>query len=184
MMLTELGYKYNPSLPGVYLQSPDRWNPYIIIEPECVTMGLRKKDTGQTQERRVHERDVALRDESEVQELLEREMWKFLEITGITVDRRLISEIQGEIAASMEMYGENGDRTQVELDGVTIEQDSTGGRIIYVVLTSEFEIHKVPVTRHLHSIRQIGRVNREGFVSSANPTLMGLISVMRTGKGL
>jgi len=167
MLLTDLtGLEYDPHLPGVHLQSPDRWSPYFAIRPECVMIGLREKGTGQTQERRVNERDVALRDESEVQELLEREMKEFLKSTGITVDRRLLSEIQGEIAASIEVYGVSKDRTWVDFDRATIEQDSTGGRILYVVLISELEIHKIPVTGHLHNIRQVGRVNREDFVSS------------------
>ncbi len=165
MMLAELGHKYDPSLPGVYLQSPDRWTPYIAIEPECVTIGIREKNTGQTQERRVAEQNVALRDESEVQELLEREMKDFLKKAGITVDRGLLAEIQGEIAASIEVSGVSEDKTEVELDRVTIDQDSTGGRILYVVLASELETHKIPVTGHLHDIRQFGRVNREVFVS-------------------
>ena len=165
MMLAELGHKYDPSLPGVYLQSPDRWIPYIIIEPECVTIGIREKNTGQTQERRVAERNVALRDESEVQEFLEREMKDFLESTGITADRGLSSEIQGEIAASFEVHGVSEDKTEVEFDGATIEQDSTGGRLLFVVLISELESHKIPVTGHLHDIRRFGRVNRADFVS-------------------
>ena len=166
MMLIELGHKYDPSLPGVYLQSPDRWSPYFIIEPECVIIGISEKGTKQTQERRVPERDVALRDASDVLELLEREMRKFLGSSGITADRRLTSEIQGEIAASMEVYGVSEGKTKVEFDGATIEQDSTGGRILYVVLTSELEYHKIPVTGHLHDIRQFGRVNRVDFVSN------------------
>ncbi len=172
MMLTKLlEHKYDPSLPGVYLQSPDRWSPYITIRPECVMIGIREKGTGQTQERRVPERDVALRDESDVKKLLEREMREFLESTGITADRRLRSEIQGEIAASIEIYGESEDKTMVEFDGATIEQDTTGGRLVYVVLTSELEIHKIPVTGHLHDIRQFGRVNREDFVSNVRDLL-------------
>lgn len=171
MMLAELGHKFDPRLPGVYLQSPDRWTPYITIEPECVTIGLREKDTRQTQERRVNERNVALRDESEVQELLEHEMMQFLESTGITADRRLLSEIQGEIAASFDVYGVSEDKTEVEFDGATIEQNAAGGRILYVVLTSDLEIHKIPVTGHLHNIRQFGRVNREDFVSNVRDLL-------------
>ena len=172
MMLTELtGLKYDPSLPGVHLQSPARWSPYIAIRPDCVMIGLREKGTGQTQERRVPERDVALRDESEVKNLLEREMRDFLKIAGITADRRLMSEIQGEIAASIEVYGVSEGKTKVELDGVTIEPDSTGGRIVYVVLTSELEIHKIRVTGHLHDIRQFGRVNRADFMNDVRSLL-------------
>ncbi|MGY5880749.1 MAG: hypothetical protein RTV31_10885 [Candidatus Thorarchaeota archaeon] len=165
MMLAELGHKYDPSLPGVYLQSPHRWIPYIIIEPEYVAIGIREKNTGHTQESRVPERNVALLDESEVQELLKRAMKDFLKKAGITVDRGLLSEIQGEIAASIEIYGVSEDKTEVEFDGVTIEQDQTGGRILYVVLASELETHKIPITGHLHDIRRMGRLSREGFAS-------------------
>ncbi|MHA1137312.1 MAG: hypothetical protein ACTSSE_12575 [Candidatus Thorarchaeota archaeon] len=134
-------------------------------------IGLREKGTGQTQERRIPERDVALRDESEVQDLLEREMRKFLGSSGITADRRLTAEIQGEIAASIEVYGVSEDKAMVEFDDGTIEQDSTGGRIVYVVLTSDLEIHKIPVTGHLHDIRRFGYVNRENFMSDVKSLL-------------
>jgi len=136
-----------------------------------VIIGIREKNTGQTQERKVAEQNVALRDESKVQDLLEREMKDFLKKAGITVDRGLSSEIKGEIAASFEVYGVSEDKTEVEFDGVTVEPDSTGGQILYVVLTSEFENHKIPVTGHLHNIRQFGRVNREGFVSKVRDLL-------------
>ncbi|MHA2022396.1 MAG: hypothetical protein ACTSWQ_01915, partial [Candidatus Thorarchaeota archaeon] len=172
MMLTDLtGLEYDPHLPGVHLQSSDRWSPYFAIRPECVMIGLREKGTGQTQERRVPERDVALRDESDVKKLLEREIKELLKSTGIIADRRLLSEIQGEITASIEVYGVSEGKTEVEFDGVTIEQDSTGGRIVYVFLTSELEIHKIPVTGHLHDIRQFGRVNRADFVSDVRSLL-------------
>ena len=38
-------------------------------------------------------------------------------------------------------------------------------------MVSELEIHKIPVTGHLHDIRQFGRVNREGFVSNVRSLL-------------
>ncbi|MGY5858325.1 MAG: hypothetical protein RTU63_03070 [Candidatus Thorarchaeota archaeon] len=136
-----------------------------------IGMGSLLKGTGQTQERRVPERDVALRDEYDVKNLLEHEMKKFMGSSGIAADRRLTSEIQGEIAASIEIYGVSEDKTKVEFDGVIIEHDSTGGRILYVVLVSNLEIHKIPVTGHLHNIRQIGRVNRENFVSDVKSLL-------------
>jgi len=59
----------------------------------------------------------------------------------------------------------------MEFDGATIEQDLTGGRLLCVVLTSELEIHKIPVTGHLHDIRQFERVNREDFVSNVKSLL-------------
>ena len=63
------------------------------------------------------------------------------------------------------------DIAMVQLDGVTIEQDSTGGRILYVVLILGFDVHKIPVTGHLHNIRQLGRYNREEFVSNVKDLL-------------
>ena len=165
MVAEVIGQRYDSHLPGVYLQNPDRWSPYIIIEPECITIGLREKGTRQTRERRVSERNVALRYKFEVQGLLEGELTGFLEELGIVPNRRLASEIQGTIADSIEMYGVEEDKTKVEFDGVTIDRDAVGGRVLYVVLVSEVETHKVPVTGHLHDIRQFGRINREEFVS-------------------
>ncbi|MHA1971239.1 MAG: hypothetical protein ACTSXE_05260 [Candidatus Thorarchaeota archaeon] len=83
----------------------------------------------------------------------------------------MASEIQGEIAASIEIYGVSEGKTEVEFDGATIEQDLTGGRLLYVILTSDLEIHKIPVTGHLHDIRRFGRVNRENFVSNVRDCL-------------
>jgi len=163
--------RYDPNLPGVYLQSPDRWSPYIIIEPECVTIGLRERGTRQTREKRVSKRDVALMYKSEVQELLEQEMNRFLEERGIVVNRRLALEIRSEIADSIDMYGVEEDKASVEFDGVVIEQDSAGGRILYVVLASELDTHNIPVTEHLHNIRQFGRVNRAYFESTVRDAL-------------
>ncbi|TET07023.1 MAG: hypothetical protein E3J86_14200 [Candidatus Thorarchaeota archaeon] len=110
-------------------------------------------------------------DKEEVQKLLEREMHGFLESSGIEADRILSSSIQTEIAASMDIAGVSDDTEMVQLDRVTIEQDSTGGRILYVVLISETEVHKIPVTGHLHNIRQIGRYRREEFESEVESSL-------------
>ena len=107
----------------------------------------------------------------EVQELLKREMNGFLKEIGIVANRKLEAEIQGEISDSIEMYGVEEDKTSVEFDGVTIEQDSAGGRILYVVLISELDTHKIPVTGHLHNIRQFGRISREYFVSTVKGIL-------------
>ena len=170
-MLAELGQKFDPRLPGLYLQSPDRWTPYITIEPECVIIGLREKDTRQIREKKVSKRNVALLYRYEVQEILEQEMKRFLKERGIVTNRRLTAEIQREITDSIKMSGVEEDKASVEFDGATVEQDSTGGQIVYMVLTSEIEIHKIPVTGHLHDIRQFGRVKREDFVSNVRNLL-------------
>ncbi|MCJ7818028.1 MAG: hypothetical protein MUP60_04195, partial [Candidatus Thorarchaeota archaeon] len=55
-MIEEMtGQRYDPYLPGVYLQNPDRWNPYITIEPEFVIVGLGERGTGQVLEKRINE---------------------------------------------------------------------------------------------------------------------------------
>ncbi|TFH07304.1 MAG: hypothetical protein E4H14_08815, partial [Candidatus Thorarchaeota archaeon] len=119
MMVAELtGQRYDSQFPGLYLQNPDTWNPYIIIEPEYVTVGLRKKETRQTREKRVSERNVALKYRFQVQELLEGEMKGLLEELGIVPNRRLTSEIQGAIADSLEIYGLKEGKAEVEFDGV------------------------------------------------------------------
>jgi hypothetical protein len=171
MIAQVLGQKYDAHLPGVYLQNPDRFSPYIIIEPEYVTIGLREKSTGQTTEKRINEQNVALRHRFEVQELLESELTDFLLELGIEVNRNLESELKGAIDSAIEIYGVKEDKAQVEFDYVTIDQDAIGGKVLYVVLTSELETHKVPVTKHLHDIRQLGHIRREHFVDEVKSLL-------------
>jgi len=171
-MLEELtGEEFEPTLPGVTLQNPDRWDPFIAVRPEHVLIGLREKSTRLEREKIVQEQNVALMDRDKVQELLEREMSKFLKESGITVGRTLSSSIRTEITASTNMAGVSDDVPMVELDGVVIEQDLSGGRIIYVVLNSDVEVHKIPVTGQLHNMRQVGRVKREEFESHVESSL-------------
>ncbi|MBE0525311.1 MAG: hypothetical protein IH631_00090 [Candidatus Thorarchaeota archaeon] len=83
----------------------------------------------------------------------------------------MTSEINGAIADAIELYGVEEDMADVEFDGVIIEQDSAGGSILYVVLVSELETHKIPVTGHLHNIKQLGPMNHQGFVSRVKDLL-------------
>lgn len=62
-------------------------------------------------------------DRGEVQKLLEREMGKFLEESGIKTDSRLSGRVREEITESMDIAGVSDDIPMVELDGVVIEQD-------------------------------------------------------------
>jgi hypothetical protein len=164
IMLKELtGRRYAADVPGVYLTSPDRWSPYFIVEPEHVTVGLKEKDTGLVREHIVHERGVALRPKDEVEELLKRSMKTFLNRTGIRSNRRLEAGIREEIAAAIEISGTDEERTTAMLDRVEIRHDSVGGRVICVVLQSDNGTHIVPVTRHLHDIKEIGRLSKEDF---------------------
>lgn len=172
MIAQMLRQKYDSYLPGVYLQNPDRWSPYIVIEPEYVIIGLREKDTGQTTEKQINEQNVALRYRFEVQELLESELTDFLQELGITANRSLASELKGTIDSAVEIYGVKEDKAQVKFDYVTIDQDAVGGKVLYVVMTSELETHKVPVTKHLHDIRQLGYIRREHFVDEVKSLLM------------
>ncbi|MHA1949471.1 MAG: hypothetical protein ACW99G_06835 [Candidatus Thorarchaeota archaeon] len=172
VMLTDLtGERFEPTLPGVDLQNPVRWEPYIAVRPDHVQIGLRERSTGLESDKIIPQQNVALMDKEEVQKLLEREMLGFLESSGIEADRILSSSIQTEIAASMDIAGVSDDAEMVQLDKVTIEQDTTGGRILYVVLISEVDVHKIPVTGHLHNIRQIGRYKREKFESEVESSL-------------
>ena len=163
-MLEELtGDKLEPSIPGTYLQNPDQWSPYIIIKSECVVVGLRERGTGRVEEGEIREENVALRSTSEVQNLLEHEMEEFLEERGILGDRRLTAAIRTEIEDTIEEFGVGEGGAEVEFDGVTIEYDSAGGRVIYVFLTSEDETHKVQVTGHLHDYGRFRPVRKDDF---------------------
>ena len=71
----------------------------------------------------------------------------------------------------MEMAGVQEYKAMVQFEQVTIEQDSTGGRILYVVLVSEVDTHKIPVTGHLHNIGQFRRYRREDFESNVRSSL-------------
>ncbi|MHA2065443.1 MAG: hypothetical protein ACXABY_13790, partial [Candidatus Thorarchaeota archaeon] len=171
-MLEELtGQKFEPRQPGAHLGNPDRWSPLFIIEPENAVVRLREKDTGSVRERVIQEQNVALRPTDEVLELLERAMKELLNECGVRADRRLTAAIREEIAASIEISGVKQDRALVQLDYVTIGKDSVGGRVIYVVLTSETDTHEIPVTRHLHDIRAIGRFSRDEFESEVTSIL-------------
>ena len=75
-----------------------------------------------------------------------------MEKRGLFEDRRLKGAIRTEIEDSFEIYGVDEDGIEVDLDGVAIEYDSAGNRVIYVILTSENEIYKVPVTGHFHDM--------------------------------
>jgi hypothetical protein len=172
LMLAELtGEQFELALPGVEMQNPDRWSSSITIEPKYVRLCLKEKDTRFEKEKIIPQQNVALMEKDEVQELLDREMSKLLKSSGITADRKLSSSIQAEIATSMEIAGVSDNKSMVQFDGVTIDQDSTGGRILYVVLILGFDVHKIPVTGHLHNIRQLGRYNREEFVSDVKDIL-------------
>ncbi|MHA1960798.1 MAG: hypothetical protein ACW99U_11230 [Candidatus Thorarchaeota archaeon] len=165
MMLEELtGRRYEPELTGAYLENPDRWNPSIIIKPECVEIGLREKDTDIIKEHILPEENVALRHMFNVEELLEQEMGSFLKKLGISADRRLTAAIREEIADAMEISGVSEDRKSVVFEEVEIGLDSVGGNIIYVVLTIGYDTHRVPVTGHLHDIRRLGRVAKDEFI--------------------
>lgn len=166
-----LGQKYDSYIPGVYLQNPDRWVPYITIESEYLIIGVREEGTGQTTEKRVNEKNVALRYRFEVQELLESELTDFLQELGIIANRNLASKLKGVIVETIEIYGVKEDKAQVKFDYVTIDQDAVGGKVLYVVLVSELETYKVPVTKHLHDIRQLGYIRREYFANDIKSLL-------------
>jgi len=167
------GRRYDSNLPGVYLQNPDRWSPYINIEPEYVSIGLREKATRQTREKQINKRNIALQDGVETRELLENELTDFVKELGIMVSRILMSEISGAIDDAFEIYGIDEGKAKVEFEYTTIDQDSVGGRLLYVVLVSELETHKVPVTRHLHDIQRLGKLNREDFENRVRGILGG-----------
>ncbi len=172
VMLEELtGRRLDPDLPGAHLRDPDRWSPFFAITPEYVTVGLREKSSEQTRERKIPERNVALWTTSEVQEFLEQAMKVFLEEIGVRADRRMTAAIREEMAVAVEMYGVEEDQARVEFFLATIGEDSAGGRVMYVVLESEDQSHKVPVTGHLHDFREFGRIDTEDFESEVRSIL-------------
>ncbi len=171
-MLEKLtGRKYDPALPGVDLQNPDKWSPSIRILPEHVRLCLRDRTNRSEEERIVRRRNVALMERREVQELLEREMDEFLELCGIIADRNLSASIRREIEDSMNLADVSDDERLLELDGVVVELDKTGGEILYVVLYSETDKHKIAITGHLHNMGQTGRIKREEFESEVKSCL-------------
>ncbi|KXH77245.1 MAG: hypothetical protein AM326_05515 [Candidatus Thorarchaeota archaeon SMTZ-45] len=171
-MLKELtGQKLEQNTPGMHLWNPDRWKPFFTIKPECVVVGLTERDTGLEKRHVVSERQVALREPFEVQDLLEAGMMKLLEKIGVIPDRKLTAEIREAIAVSLEVFGVREGKAAVEFDRAEIGQDSIGGRVIYVILTSEDETHRIPVTGHLHDIKRVGRINKDEFVSEVSSIL-------------
>ncbi|MHA1637236.1 MAG: hypothetical protein ACTSUB_04395, partial [Candidatus Thorarchaeota archaeon] len=63
------------------------------------------------------------------------------------------------------------DGSIMELDHVTTGLDSVGGIVVYVVLKLGNKIHKIPVTQHFHSIREIGRMSKDKLASSIESEL-------------
>ena len=158
------GRAIRPSIPGAYLQDPDRWDPFFTIEAEYVILGLMEKGTRLVRECRISEENVALRTASDVRELLDREMNRFLEVSGVRASRRLLAAVRSEIEDVIEIYGIQEEKAQVTLDSVMIGLDSVGGRVIYVVLDSDTTVYKIAVTDHLHTLKERGRITREEFV--------------------
>ncbi|MBN2229868.1 MAG: hypothetical protein JW779_09780 [Candidatus Thorarchaeota archaeon] len=165
LMKEATGKGVKPSVPGAHLQNPDIWTPVISIEPERVVLELRERGMGLVRERRISEKHVALRETSEVRELLHTEMSKFLKSLGIEPNRRMTAAIESEIAAIIEIRGIEDDRASVEIESVEIGRDSTGGQVIYVTLLSNDELYRIPVTKHLHNMKEIGRVTRDGIAN-------------------
>ncbi len=171
-LLKELiGQNLEQKTPGVYLWNPDRWKPFFTIKPECVVIGLTEIDSGVEKTHVIPEGQVALREPFEVQDILERGMKELLERNGIIPDRKMTAAIREEIAASLEVFGVREGKAAVEFDRAEIRQDSVGGRVIYVILTSEDETHRIPVTQHLHDIKMAGRISRNDFVSEVSSIL-------------
>jgi hypothetical protein len=165
MLLKEMtGTEIKPNVPGTYLQNPDIWRPIIGIQPEYIILELRRIDSKLVREHRILEKNVALRDADDVKELLNNEMSKFLKSCGIEANRRMATAIQNEIAAAIEISGIVEDKARVELDSVIIGQDSVGGRVIYAILASNDEIYRIPITGHLHNLKEVGRIAKEELV--------------------
>ena len=119
----------------------------------------------------VHERNIGLRPRDEVLGLLEKKMKEFLERSGIRANRRLDMAIREEIAASIEIYGVKEKNAPVRLDRIEIGHDSVGGRVVFVVLVSENDTHTIPVTGHLHDLREIGCITKDEFVREVTSIL-------------
>ncbi len=156
---------------GTYLQNPDRWKPLITVEPEYVLLELRERGSPLGREHRVPEKNVALRDISDIRELLNREMNGFLEQSGIHPNRSLTAAIKDEVDAAIEISGAQEDKAPTVLDRVAIELDQTGGRVVYVFLSANDEIHRIPITEHLHTLRERGPIPKEEFIDEVKSIL-------------
>ncbi|MDF1538589.1 MAG: hypothetical protein P1Q69_06775 [Candidatus Thorarchaeota archaeon] len=98
-------------------------------------------------------------------------METFLKKQGIVIDRRLRDTIQREIEDWLVEYHIDESVKEVELESVSIGNDSTGGRVIYVTLVSENESHVVPVTGHLHDYKRFGGARKKEFVEEVESVL-------------
>ncbi|MHA2023233.1 MAG: hypothetical protein ACTSWQ_06195 [Candidatus Thorarchaeota archaeon] len=72
---------------------------------------------------------------------------------------------------TVDTYEIQDDESIVKLDRVTTREDSVGGEVIFVVLKSGSKTHNIPVTHHFHSIREIGRMSKDKFVSDVESRL-------------
>jgi len=171
VLMNKLGTRVAPQLPGVYLQNPTRWSPYVTLEPEHVIVGLQERDTKVTRENRVYKQHIALGVASEVREFLKTELEKLISAAGIVPNEELAAKIEEVIDDTIEIWDVREDPAKVEFAYAMIEQDAVGGNVLYVFLESDLETYKISITRHLHDIRQIGRIGRESFASSVRDRL-------------
>jgi len=72
---------------------------------------------------------------------------------------------------TIETYEIREDKSIVKLDRVITGLDSVGGEVIFVVLKSGNKTLNIPVTHHFHSVREIGRMTKDRFVSRVKSKL-------------
>ncbi|MGY5852472.1 MAG: hypothetical protein RTU92_02770 [Candidatus Thorarchaeota archaeon] len=161
LLQEKTGKRYDPETPGVYLVSPDRWSPMFSIEPERVVLELRDRLHIDNIEVVINEKNVALQPSDEVRELLESEMKEMMDRYGVVADRGLLAAIRGEIESCLEIVGVEKEGASAKVTDVLIAKDEVGGRVLYVELLHGYEIHRIPITGHLHSIGE--RVDRNEF---------------------
>jgi len=87
----------------------------------------------------------------------------------VFVDEEEIEPLSKE--DTIEVHGIQDDESIVKLDQVTTGEDSVGGKVIFVVLKIGNKTPNIPVTDHFHSIREIGRIPKDEFVSSVESKL-------------
>ena len=103
-----------------------------------------------------------MKDPDEVRELLNRKTRKLLDQYSMTPDRKLKAAIRKEIEDTLDIYGISEDEASLSLFGVSVKTDRVGGKRLHVELESaNGKRYSIPVTRHLHDLKEVGPFSPE-----------------------
>ncbi|MHA1736622.1 MAG: hypothetical protein ACTSYX_10300 [Candidatus Thorarchaeota archaeon] len=135
---------------GTYLEKPRQWIPFVAIEGERITVGLRDSHSGLTRFLHADICGFLFRRRSDVMRLALDMLGELASKQGMALDRQTLSRFNTEITAAFEIYDIREDSCSVRISGVNLREDRYGGVRLYVQLVRD-DGHScdIPVTGHL-----------------------------------